>query len=158
MLDSAEYRRLLDALEAPPTAAEQRPRRGLRDVATRELCRLVEEVRELGRSPSDRELHKLRINVKRARYAVELAGAPRGRHRVRVIDAARRVQDLLGAYQDTVVAENHLRRVAEDTRDGSIGFVAGMVAERERRLRRRLAGQLPPAWKHLRRTTRGIKT
>jgi CHAD domain-containing protein len=157
-LDGPDYRRLLDALEAPPTAADRRPTRGLRELASRELYRLVEEVRELGRSPSDHELHRLRITVKRVRYAVELAGAPTKRHRARVIDAARSIQDLLGAYQDTVVTENHLRRVSQATGDGSIGFVAGLLAERERRLRRRLNRQLPPAWKQLRRATRAIRT
>ena len=43
------------------------------------------------------------------------------------LDAARSIQDLLGAYQDTVVAEDQLRRFARQTGDGSVGFVAGAL-------------------------------
>jgi CHAD domain-containing protein len=154
LLDSAEYLGLLDRLEQPVKAASRPPKRQLAEVASGQLSMFVERVRTLGHRPSDSELHAVRIAVKRVRYAIELGGSPNRRKSAGIIDAARHLQDVLGAHQDTAVAESRLRALAEDAYDGSISFVAGALAERQRQRRHHVARELPAAWKHLRRATR----
>jgi CHAD domain-containing protein len=154
LLDGAEYLGLLDRLKQPVEAAARPPKPKLTDLAAGQLSTLVEQVHTLGRTPGDNELHAVRIAAKRVRYAIELAGSPGRRKSTGIIDAARHLQDVLGAHQDATVAEGRLRALAETTRNGSVGFLAGALAERQRRRRHRVARELPAAWKHLRRATR----
>jgi CHAD domain-containing protein len=150
------YLGLLARLAKPLDAAERPARTSLRKLATRELRRLVRDVEKLGASPADDALHALRLRVKRVRYAVELGGRPARAQTVRVLDAAKELQDLLGEHQDTVVAE---RLLAEEAgRGGSVAraFVAGRLAERQRLRRERVSERLPPAWKRLRRAARRL--
>jgi CHAD domain-containing protein len=84
------------------------------------------------------------------RYATELAGGPSGKRSRRVIDAATRMQDLLGAHQDAVVAEERLRTIAHSFDETGISFVAGQLTERERVKRREIHERLPSALKVLR--------
>ena len=154
LLDGPGYLRLLAELEAPILPANRPAKRRLAELAAQELHRLVEDVRELGSSLDDAELHGLRITVKRVRYAFELAGAPTRRHAAHVIEAARALQDLLGNHHDTVIAERRLREAGLQSPDAAVSFVAGSLVERQRETRKRIGRQLPAAWKQLRRTTR----
>jgi CHAD domain-containing protein len=153
VLDGPDYLRLLGELEAPIRPAARPAKRGLAELAAQELHGLVDDVRELGSSPDDTDLHRLRITVKRVRYAFELAGAPTRRRTARVIEAARGLQDLLGEYQDTVAAERHLREASRRCADEAASFAAGSLVERQRRTRGRIDRRLPASWKQLRRTT-----
>lgn len=141
--------RVLGALESPVPSAPRAARQRLRVRVAADLQRLVDDVRHAGRAPQDAELHRLRLTVKRVRYSVELAGAPRSGGASRLLDAARQLQDALGTYQDTVAAEHRLRALAAHSRNGSVAFAAGALAERRRRARRRVAAELPHAWKQL---------
>ena len=153
-LDSDGYQRALGRLALPAVPAEEPAPRKLDQLARRELRRLVARVRRLGKRPPDDALHGLRIKVKRVRYATELAGGPSGKRSRRVIDAAARMQDLLGAHQDAVVAEERLRTIAHSIDETGISFVAGQLSERERAKRRELHDRLPSAWKDLRKLSR----
>lgn len=152
-LDRPEYTELLDRLAAPTPVAPHPLRLSLRKLARKELRRLVRDVRRLGDTPSDTDLHALRIRVKRARYAVELAGgsAPEAEP---LIESAKSLQDILGEHQDTVVAERLLFEEAARARDAAVAFVAGRLAERENVRRSQLRDRLPSAWKQLRRAAR----
>ena len=85
----------------------------------------VAQVRALGKAPADEKLHELRIRVKRVRYAAELGGLRGGARTARVIGAATSLQDILGAHQDAVVAEQRIRALAERSDDPSVAFAAG---------------------------------
>jgi CHAD domain-containing protein len=150
------YLGLLARLAQPLEPAERPAITSLRKRATRELRRLVRDVEKLGASPADDALHALRLRVKRVRYAVELAGRPARAQTVRVLDAAKELQDLLGEHQDTVVAERLLAEAAR--RDGNVesAFVAGRLAERQRLRRNGVADRLPAAWRRLRRAARRL--
>ena len=152
-LDQPEYAQLLDRLAAPVPVTPLPDTFSLRKLARRELKRLVRDVRRLGDTPSDSDLHALRIRVKRARYAVELAGdsTPEAEP---LIASAKAVQDILGEHQDTVVAERLLFEHAAEMRDAAVAFVAGRLAERETVRREQLRERLPTAWKQLRRAAR----
>jgi CHAD domain-containing protein len=154
LLDGAAYRGLLERLALPVEAAVEPGRRTLEQLAARELRGLVARVRKLGKEPAAERLHALRIRVKRVRYAAELGGLPGGARTSRVISAATLLQDLLGAHQDAVVAEERIRALAYRIGSPQVAFVAGRLAERQRRRRDELHEQLPAAWRRLRKLTR----
>jgi CHAD domain-containing protein len=156
LLDSGSYQRVLDQLTLPATPATNAPAPKLDRLARRELRRLVTRVRRLGKRPADDALHALRIKVKRVRYATELAGAPGGKRTARVIAAATRMQDVLGAHQDAVVGEERLRTLAYSHDETGVAFVAGRLAERERLKREEIDHRLPPAWKKLHKVARKL--
>ena len=152
-LDGDGYRLLLRRLRLPPRLAEGVEAVRLEHVAKQEFRRLAKAVRRLGEQPHDGEVHSLRIQLKRARYAAELAppGAGHARRR-RFLDEARSVQDLLGEYQDAAVAETQLRAATVFDGATAAAFVAGRLAERQVARRDRVSARLPAAWKRLRRS------
>jgi len=154
LLNSGSYRRVLDRMALPAVPAAAPPARKLDQLAGRELRRLVRRVRRLGKRPDDEALHDLRIKVKRVRYATELGGAPSGKRTRRVINAATRMQDVLGEHHDSVMGEERLREVAYRVDTSGVAFVAGRLAERERIRRDEIHEGLPAAWKKLRKLAR----
>ncbi len=118
-------------------------------IAESEFRKLRRDVRALGRSPSDDDLHAVRIRGKRARYAAELAEASRGKAAAKFIDKAKRFQDVIGGHQDAVVAESELRRTAGQTRSQAAALAAGRLIERQRVKKRRMRRAFPDAWADL---------
>jgi CHAD domain-containing protein len=147
-LTSGRYLTLLARLE------EEEPRwagteQHVEELAAKEFQRLETAVRALGKHPSDERLHKTRIRAKRARYAAELAEPAVGKPARRLIRRAQEFQDVTGAHQDAVVAEQKLRELVES--EPSIAFVAGRLVERQRERRRDARRKIAPAWKRLER-------
>jgi CHAD domain-containing protein len=154
-LDSESYRLVLARLNLPPRLAEGVESIPLPLVARREFRRLVRVVDKLGKQPDESSIHGLRIALKRARYAAELA-APGGKRRKRFLGDAKELQDLLGEHQDAIVAEARLREVALESRDAGAAFIAGRLAERQSQRRERVRSILPSAWKRLRASGAGL--
>jgi CHAD domain-containing protein len=150
-LESRDYRFLLARLRLPPRLAEGVGDVPLESLAKKELCRLAKLVERVGKQPDEEAIHRLRIAIKRARYAAELA-APKGGARKRFLADARLLQDLLGEHQDAVVAEQRLRGASVDDVRTAAAFAAGRIAERERARRERVQERLPAAWKRLRKS------
>ncbi|HEX5407248.1 MAG TPA: CHAD domain-containing protein [Pseudonocardiaceae bacterium] len=128
---------------------------------------LVKPVRALhlqlaasAQSPSDESWHALRIKVKRVRYAAELAGRLAGRKQrvafTELVGQAKALQELLGAFQDTVVTEHHLRQLVT-AHPGDLTptglLVVGRLVERQVAKRNELREQLPAASGELYRVT-----
>jgi CHAD domain-containing protein len=157
VLNSNSYRRVLDRMALPAAPASASSTRKLDQIASRELRGLVARVRSLGKRPGNEALHDLRIQVKRVRYATELGGAPSDKRSRRVVDAATRMQDILGEHQDSVVGEERLREVAYRFDESGVAFVAGRLAERERTRQSEIQQDLPSAWKQLRKLARHSK-
>jgi CHAD domain-containing protein len=105
-------------------------------VARRRFKKLRKAVKALPERPSDEKLHAVRIRVKRARYAAELAEATVGRPARRFAKQAGRVQDILGEYQDAAVADARLRSLGTARRNGLDGSAMARLIERQRRRRR----------------------
>ncbi len=148
-LDSDSYRALLGRLRIRPRLAPDVSSVPLDRIARKAFRRLVRAVEKLDPAPDDAAVHRLRIKLKRARYAAELSGADGGRAE-RFLSRAKALQDLLGEHQDAVVAERRLRELALAGVSASEAFVAGRLAERQRVRRERVAKRLPKAWKRLR--------
>jgi CHAD domain-containing protein len=109
-LDSSRYRELLRRLDE----AVRQPRVVTADlslprIAARQFKKLRKAVKTLPAEPSDAQLHTVRIKVKHARYAAELAEEEIGRPAARFVDKAKKVLDILGEHQDAVTAESRIR-------------------------------------------------
>jgi CHAD domain-containing protein len=154
-LDGDTYRVALARLNLPPRLAAGVEALPLRKVARTEFTRLLRGVDRLGKRPDDASIHRLRIALKRARYAAELA-APEGKRRRRFLADAKTLQDLLGEHQDAAVAEDRLREAAVAGASAGAAFVAGRLAERQRQRRRRVKALLPDAWQRLRKSGSGF--
>jgi CHAD domain-containing protein len=150
-LESRDYRFVLAGLRLPPRLAVGIDDIPLESLAKKEFRRLAKLVQRLGKRPDEEAIHRLRIAIKRARYAAELA-APKGGVRKRFLADARVLQDLLGDHQDAVVAERRLRGAAVDDVRTAAAFAAGRIAERQRARRARVHERLPAAWKRLRKS------
>ena len=154
-LDDESYRHLLARLHLPPRLREGEGAVPLERIARREFRRLARAVDRLGKHPDDASVHRLRIALKHARYAAELA-APKGKRGRAFLEAAKTLQLLLGEHQDAVVAESLLRNsTVDDARTGA-AFVAGRMAERQVMRRERVREQLPGAWRRLRKRGAGL--
>jgi CHAD domain-containing protein len=145
------YRSLLWRLRLPPRLADGVEAVPLEQIASREFRRLAKAVRQLGKDPDDAALHALRIKLKRARYAAELA-SPDGQTSQRFLSRAKTLQTLLGEHQDAAVAERRLQETAVHDAETAAAFVAGRLAERQRVRRAEIRERLPSAWKRLRKS------
>jgi CHAD domain-containing protein len=108
----------------------------------------------MGPLPSDAELHRLRIRLKRARYAAELvdSAGTDGRSGKRVAKFLRRATELqmvLGEHQDAVLAERAVRSGAKQANKSEACLVAGRLIEREQARRARTRRAFRPAWRKL---------
>ena len=149
-LTSARYleliRRLQQAAQDPSVVESPLT---VHDLARREFKKLRKAISRLGHSPSDAQLHKIRIKAKRARYAAELARSSVGKPAGRFIKSARAVQDLLGIHQDAFQAERHIRQFLKYSTSVRAGFVAGRMVERQRHRRDTIRKGMKPLLKTL---------
>ena len=148
-LGRPRYRSLLRALAeeaAGPVDAEQGTTENTADEL---LARPLRALRKAAATPepTDEDWHGLRITVKRVRYAAELAGRLAGRRRrdelSELVGQAKTAQEVLGAFQDTVVAEDHLRRLVTSHLSPNGWLVLGRLVERQVAHRDVLRRQLP---------------
>jgi CHAD domain-containing protein len=123
-LDSRRYFRLLAALER--FAASPPPRRPRGDAAAsiaqagrravkRALRRLIKRGDAIGEVPEAEDLHALRIRAKRLRYILEALKPIAGSQGRKLIKLLVRLQDVLGRFNDAIVAAAFIR----DSRDGA---------------------------------------
>jgi CHAD domain-containing protein len=143
-LNSDRYRELNRQLEHPPVLREPGL---LEEAAASEYARLRRNVKRLGADPAAEDLHRVRIKVKRARYAAEAIGGG-----ARFVARAKDVQDVLGEHQDATVAESRIRELVGQLRGtGRTALCAGRLIERQRARRAAARAAWPRAWKRLRR-------
>jgi CHAD domain-containing protein len=148
-IDSQRYIDLLERLVASahePTTlpeAEQPASALLPALATTPWRRLRSAVRQLPDTPTDPELHRIRILAKRARYAAEAVAAVAGAHAGAFARAAAKLQTVLGEHQDSVTAQAWLR-AAKVT--GRRAFVAGELIALEHIAADEARAEWPKAW------------
>ena len=142
VLESERYFALLDSLERPFATVADEPT--LAQIHADEHRRLRAAVKTLAADSPDEELHAARIKVKRARYAAELEGD------AAYVQAAKRLQDVLGEHQDAVVAVAELRGLAGRMPDTVLA--AGRLIEREHARARLMRERWRSAWQQLAKT------
>jgi CHAD domain-containing protein len=86
--------------------------------------------------------HKLRVRIKRLRYALEMLKPLGGKRQKKTLARLEELQETLGLYHDAVVASAWLRRYAETSGAPpktvlSAGALIQLLAAREAKLRRR---------------------
>lgn len=136
-LRSSRYLALLDRLDsvtaAPPFTADaaSAARTVLPRLVRRAWKRLDRRAARAVASGSEQDLHDCRKAAKQARYTAEAAAPTLGRPASRLGKKAKRVQSVLGEYQDSVVARTLLRRLATTE---SQAFTYGLLyaAEQQR--------------------------
>ncbi|GIG86474.1 CYTH and CHAD domain-containing protein [Plantactinospora endophytica] len=103
----------------------------------------------------DERWHAVRINGKRARYAVDAVAGVLGGDAAKLAKALAKVQDLLGEHQDAAVAaETWLSIAAQDPSDHAVAVAAGRLVERERAAVRTVRAAFPDAWRRASRRRR----
>jgi CHAD domain-containing protein len=91
-------------------------------------------------------LHEARKRYKRARYAAETARPLAGKPARRLVKALTRLQDVLGAHQDAIVAGDVLRELGEQADEqGENAFTYGVLRERQREAAEQTLADLPEA-------------
>ena len=149
-LDSPRYPRILEQLETflsrPPASTSDV---SLPDVAATEWKRLRKAVQKLPGRPSTDELHAVRIKVKRARYAAELARVAAGARGKRFIHQAKKLQDILGDLQDAVVIEQYLHDAIDRTEPAQA--VQKHLVKRQRKRRKKARAAFFAEWPKLKR-------
>jgi CHAD domain-containing protein len=102
---------------------------------------------DLEQNDVDASWHAVRINGKRARYAVEAVGGVLGGEASALAKALAEVQDLLGGHQDAAIAaETWLAIANADPDDHLLAVTAGRLFERERAAVRAARAAFPAAW------------
>jgi CHAD domain-containing protein len=147
------YFLLLDALEDAANAPAGELATPLSEIAAEAFARLRKAVKALPTRPTDAELHAVRIETKRTRYATELAALELGKRGARFVERAKAVQDVIGEHQDACVAEDRLRALALRG-GGRTGLAAGRLVERQRRRKREARRAFPDAWRKLQKAGR----
>jgi CHAD domain-containing protein len=145
-LSSDRYFALLDLLRdfvaRPPLSGDETP---LAAIWWKEVKRLRRGVAALAQDPADEALHEIRIHVKRSRYAAELGAHELGKAGARFVAAAKAAQDVLGAHQDSVVAEHEILAWAGD----EVNPTADRLVQLERARRADARSAWPGAWSQL---------
>jgi CHAD domain-containing protein len=152
-LSSDRYLALLDRLEDVGDPEPSGSKRVLADVWRAEWKRTRKAFARLDERSPDDELHAARIRVKRSRYAAELAAHELGKRGRAFVRAAKELQDVLGAHQDAVVAEERIRAWAGAGVE-SEAPARLVAAEQERRAAARAAW--PEGWDELRRAAKAL--
>lgn len=147
--------RLVTAAQAPavlPEAAAQ-PATTTRSLVRKAWKKLRKAVRRAGDAPTDAELHRIRIQAKRARYAAEAVEPVVGKPARRFATAAADLQDVLGEQHDAVVAEAWLRDHARTLR-AARALAAGQLIAAERAAARAARDRWRRVWRTLARGKR----
>jgi CHAD domain-containing protein len=150
-LESPRYLDLLDRLSGFVETPPEQPL-SLKRVARGEFKKLRARMDALSDQPVDEELHRARIQGKRARYAAELAEPLVGKAARRVVADAKNFQDVIGAHQDAVVAEERLRSFIGRAKHGETALALGRLIERQHVHRHTAREQVPKAWAALERS------
>ncbi|MGG7573782.1 CHAD domain-containing protein [Streptomyces sirii] len=157
VLDGDRYLALLktlDALlEAPPllrAGADPAPEVVARAVL-KDYRRLSRRVEAALAAPAgqgrDEALHGARKAAKRTRYAAEAARPALGRPAKKFAKRTKRLQQLLGDHQDSVVARGALRELATQAQRADEGaFTFGLLYGREEALAADRERELPEVW------------
>jgi CHAD domain-containing protein len=149
-MKSARYLGFLSKLEQAlqePVVVESG--RTVEDIAALAFKKLSNKMRDLPSSPSNTDLHRLRIKAKRARYVAELAEPSGGKSAARFIKAVRGFQDLLGTHHDAVLAEQYVREFVERTPGERAAFVAGLLMARAHQRRDHVRDTFRSAWRRV---------
>jgi CHAD domain-containing protein len=142
--------RLVMAAHSPATLpeADEPALKVLPPLAAGPWRRLRSAVKQLPETPTDPELHRIRILAKRARYAAEAVAPVAGSAAAGFARAAAKLQTILGEHQDSVTAQAWLRGARIS---GRRAFVAGELIAMEHVAAEDARSKWSKTWKALER-------
>jgi CHAD domain-containing protein len=157
-LDSARYFALLGSLEelarqpAPDATAAGTTDVVLRDAVRRGFRKVSRRMRRASRvrpGPArDTALHQARKAAKRARYAAEAVAPATGRDGMRFARQMKKVQSVLGAHQDSVIARQAARQLGISAHlAGENAFSYGLIYQRDDDQAGQLQDQARKVWR-----------
>ncbi len=158
-LDGERYFNLIDSLEALLGAAAlskvgtKPARKVLPDLVNRDVKRLQKAIEVARNNPAGTgdhpALHEARKDGKRLRYAAEAAALISPKKAAILIDAAHRVQKVLGDHQDSLVTRTMLRRLgAQASAEGENGFTFGRLHALEQAAALEIENRFHAEWQH----------
>jgi CHAD domain-containing protein len=118
-----------------------------RRLVSRRWDQLAAVVDGCGATPTDEDLHRIRISAKRCRYAAEAIAPVAGRPARRFANAVAEIQSVLGDHHDTIVAETSLRDTAKELPACNLAIGALIAIERQERAL--LRDSWPAVWEHV---------
>jgi CHAD domain-containing protein len=153
------HRALVDALDGPRlralvarlgtvTGSRRDPLGAVVVELVRPLMRSVRRAgRDLDEDATPEKFHRLRVRVKRLRYALETLGGLGGRPLRQMVRRLEALQDVLGAQQDAVTQTTWLRELAGDAgADGPTILAVGALLQVLDRRARRMRRKFPRVW------------
>ncbi|MEX0790609.1 MAG: CYTH and CHAD domain-containing protein [Actinomycetota bacterium] len=154
-LESDRYLELLKTLEAATVSLVVRPaEEDLTSGAARRYRKMRKAVRNLSSPPEDEDLHRVRRLAKKARYTADLVKPAGGKKVAKYLADIKRVQEVLGDFQDSVVAEERIEAFLPEARSPQESFVLGRMAELQASKKRRVGTEFPPAWRKVNKSGR----
>jgi CHAD domain-containing protein len=121
----------------------------LAPMVDQEFRRTEAAARRARKVGSATSLHHLRLAAKRLRYAADVLEPVAGKAAKRRSKRAARLQDVLGAHHDAVIAADWLRDASYQAASPAESFAAGMLAASVRRNARDAQRKWPKVWKRL---------
>ncbi|MFC0454202.1 CYTH and CHAD domain-containing protein [Rhodococcus jostii] len=165
-LNSQRYLDLLAGLDTFLAAVEasegtgpskKKVAKSLRTMSKSVRKRVRKATAATSRGERDELTHRARKRAKRMRYAIESTRSLAPKASDRAHTKFKGFQDVLGEYQDAVVARDHiLAMVAEDQHSAESSLGLGMLLQRELDRGDTLAPQLKPEWKTARKAARKV--
>jgi len=155
----------LDALAAVdhaqlPPAAFTPVRKAAPALLGRQYRRLRRAARGLAATSPPEAYHATRIRAKRLRYALDPLASLYGAPAAEALSSLRRAQDILGEYQDAIVADQWLRDLSVTLRSelpAPTLFAMGRLAEQHHAEQRALREAAPGALRELARRWRRLR-
>jgi CHAD domain-containing protein len=155
-LDSDRYRRLLSEWKAfleqpaPPAAEARNAERPLADVAAQRAWRLSRRIAasaDILDAQAAERVHEIRIDAKKLRYLIDLTpGFYDAGDLERILGALKKLQGVLGDFNDAHVQEARLlecgETLAESSGHAGVLLAIGRLAEQSRQRRERLRIQV----------------
>jgi CHAD domain-containing protein len=138
-MDSDRYFALLEQFAETIDTLPGISEKDVAPLAKRELKKLERAAHALPDDPEDEALHEVRIKAKRARYSAELLESDK--QVMRYIESLKELQDVVGEHQDSVVAEEQLRKLSR----AKTAVAVGRLVEREHERRRERRADYPSA-------------
>ncbi|WP_241385687.1 CYTH and CHAD domain-containing protein [Rhodococcus sp. CH91] len=169
-LDSDRYLELLTRLDratqhlAPTQGTESATAVAPQDLlnsieaVAKKVSRRVAKVGSAG-DPAERDelVHRARKGGKRMRYAIEVITPLRPKRTGRILDRFDEFQDLLGEFQDSVVAREHLLdMIAEQEHTAETSFGLGILFRLEAEIGDSQVAHLAEEWKKVHRSARSL--
>ena len=154
-LDSEPTRRWLDTLmqaaaEGGATTGADPASVIMPERVQRRFRKLRKSVGRLRSKSSMEDYHQVRRRAKQLRYATECGAGMFGKPADDMLKALRRLQDRLGAHQDSYMAQNRLAALAGDPASGlppATLFLMGRLAEQHARVNAQVRETLVRSWR-----------